>query len=467
MKTIIGKEQAPPLPLRHPTWQSYTNGNFVSELLVQDDCLWAVTGGGVVRWDRNTDEYVKYTTVHGLASNVVSGLCQDQAGTLWFGTYDSGLCALDKEGHWTYFSAQRPFDSNRIQAIYLTAEDTLWVSTPHSVYQLDRQGEWQRHDFASVVTIYQGRDGALWFGLFEGGVLRLTGDGTLTRYNHEDTLGEGITVYAIYQADDDALWFGGYESGIRRMDKAGHWSQVREGETDCYGVTSIAQAADGSMWFGCFDRLLCRRSNDVWEQIGLFDEHDQYAALRSVNLQRVGTMLWLGLWGEGIVRIEANGDVLRYVTANEITTNAIWMIAQSADGTLWFGTQGHGLNQLSATGVWTRYTERDGLISKRILAICPSSDGTLWLGMAAKHGSDHAAIQQLDTNGRLQTITDAPTSLRGSVTAIAQRFDGSLWFGIGKERESSGGVYCLHADGSWETVFASSALAEDDRRSSE
>ncbi|MEZ4869329.1 MAG: two-component regulator propeller domain-containing protein [Caldilineaceae bacterium] len=465
MKTIIGKEQAPPLPRHHSTWKSYTNGNFVHALLVQDECIWAATSGGVVRWDRRTNEYIKYTTQFGLASNAVSGLCQDQTGTLWFGTYDSGLCALDQEGHWTYFAVNRPFDSNRIQALYLTREDTLWVSTPHSVYQLDTQGEWQQHDFASVVAIYQSRDGALWFGLFEGGMVRLAADGTVTRYNHADMLGEGITVYATYQTADDALWFGGYESGIRRMDKAGHWSQVLEGETDWYGVTSIAQAVDGSMWFGRFDRLLCRRDNDAWEQIGLFDGHDRYAALPGVTLQRVGTTLWLGLWGEGIVRIEADGDALRYVTADPITANAIGAITQSADGDLWFGTNGQGLNRLRAGGAWTTYTERAGLVSQRILAICPSRDGTLWVGMAAKPGSDQTVIQQLDGEGRWQTVANAPISRNGSVTTIAQRFDGSLWFGMGKE--GAGGVYCLHPDGRWERVFAASAFAGDDRRSSE
>lgn len=471
MKTIIGKEQVPLVPLRHPTWRDYTNGNFVRELFVQDDCIWAATGGGMVRWNRSTNEYVKYTTAHGLASNAVSGLCQDQAGTLWVGTYDSGLCALTQEGHWTYFPMNRPFDSNRIQTLYLTADDTLWVSTPHSVYQLDAQGEWQRHDFASglasVMAIYQSRDGALWFGLFEGGVLRVANDGTVTRCNHADTLGEGTTVYAIYQADDDSLWFGGYESGIRRMDKDGHWSQVREGETDWYGVTSIAQAADGSMWFGSFDRLLCRRSNDAWDQIGLFDEHDQHVALPSVHLHRVGTALWLGLWGEGILRIEADGDARRYITADKITANEIGVIAQSADGDLWVGTKGHGLNQLSATGAWTTYTEREGLASNRILAICPSNDGTRWLGMEARRGSDPATIQQLDTNGSLQTIADAPTSLNGSVTTIAQRFDGSLWFGMEKTREADGGVYCLHPDGRWESVLPASAIAQQTLGSSD
>ena len=45
----------------HPQWTSHTNGNFVTDLLVQGDIVWAATSGGVVRWDTRTGDYVKVT----------------------------------------------------------------------------------------------------------------------------------------------------------------------------------------------------------------------------------------------------------------------------------------------------------------------------------------------------------------------------------------------------------------------
>lgn len=318
MKIIIDKGGTYPLPLLLAKRYGETKETFIHALLVLEDAIWVATNKGVGRWTRSTGDYVRYTTAHGLASNEVSGVGRRDDGALWVSTYDNGLCALSRNGHWTYFTENDPFDSKRIQALCHTADDSLWMSTPESVYQLDPQGAWRRHEFAGVVNIYQSRDGVLWFGLFENGVMRLARDGALTHFNQADRLGDGITVYAIYQTDDDALWFGGYESGVRRLDTDGHWAPVLEGDIDWYGVTSIGQEADGTMWFGRFDRLLCLDNDGTWRQINLVDEQGKASALPSVKIQRVDDALWVGLWGEAILQITQDDEVICYLTNDQL-----------------------------------------------------------------------------------------------------------------------------------------------------
>ncbi len=203
------------------------------------------------------------------------------------------------------------------------------------------------------------------------------------------------------------------------------------------------------MWFGRFDRLLCRRGNDVWEQIGLFDEHDQFAALPSVNLQCVGTTLWLGLWGDGILQIEADGDMVRYVTADTITANAIGVITQNADGTMWFGTKGHGLNRLTTRGAWTTYTARDGLVSNRILAICPSR---VWFASA------HNQLWRLDGAGQWTEIA-LPTDFDGEVTALCGGADGMIWLGSRAYLGTTYGLLRLDPNQQWQRFDTDDGLA--------
>jgi hypothetical protein len=78
-------EQALRRPL-HPDWTSFTNANFVTDLLVDGDAVWAATAGGVVRWDTRTGEYIKLTAEHGLAGNSVWSIAVGPDGSLWFGT---------------------------------------------------------------------------------------------------------------------------------------------------------------------------------------------------------------------------------------------------------------------------------------------------------------------------------------------------------------------------------------------
>lgn len=318
MKIIIDKEDASPIPFLLLQRHGHTKDTVVHALLVLEDAIWVATNKGIGRWNRSTGDYVRYTTAHGLASNEVSGVGRRNDGALWVSTYDNGLCALSRNGHWTYFTENDPFDSKRIQALCHTADDSLWMSTLGSVYQLDPQGAWRRHEFAGVVNIYQSRDGALWFGLFENGVMRLARDGALTHFDQADMLGDGITVYAIYQAADDALWFGGYESGVRRLDTDGHWAPVLEGDTDWYGVTSIGQEGDGTIWFGRFDRLLCLDNDGTWRQISLFDEQGKASALPGVKIQRVGDTLWVGVWGEAILEVTQDDAVICYLSDEQL-----------------------------------------------------------------------------------------------------------------------------------------------------
>jgi len=67
-------------------WTAYTNGNEVNALLVEGDYVWAATQGGVVRWDRTDGSHVKYTTIDGLADNLVNAVATDNAGHKWFAT---------------------------------------------------------------------------------------------------------------------------------------------------------------------------------------------------------------------------------------------------------------------------------------------------------------------------------------------------------------------------------------------
>ena len=52
-------------------WRIYTQANQVRDLAVDGDYLWVATPGGAIRWDRTDETYLKYTSMNGLAENVV------------------------------------------------------------------------------------------------------------------------------------------------------------------------------------------------------------------------------------------------------------------------------------------------------------------------------------------------------------------------------------------------------------
>ena len=78
----------------HSEWKAFTSMRNLSRLLVDDTYVWALTSGGVLRFDRATKTYDRFTRLDGLPGNDVSSLTVDDNGNLWFGTRFQGLSRL-------------------------------------------------------------------------------------------------------------------------------------------------------------------------------------------------------------------------------------------------------------------------------------------------------------------------------------------------------------------------------------
>jgi ligand-binding sensor domain-containing protein len=109
-------------------WHNYTNGNSVRGLAVEGNAVWAATEGGVVRWNRADDTYVKCTTTDGLARNAVFAVTVDGAGHKWFGTDYGGVSEYDGSTWTTYTTADR-LASDWVRAIAIDGTGHKWFGT--------------------------------------------------------------------------------------------------------------------------------------------------------------------------------------------------------------------------------------------------------------------------------------------------------------------------------------------------
>ena len=78
-------------------WSAYTSMREASKLFIGDDFVWVATSGGVLRYDRTSQTFVRFTRLNGLPSNEVSCMNMDEQGNMWFGTRYAGLGRLRKE----------------------------------------------------------------------------------------------------------------------------------------------------------------------------------------------------------------------------------------------------------------------------------------------------------------------------------------------------------------------------------
>jgi len=435
---IVGTPVEPELPKLHPEWTSYTNGNYVNDLLVLGDTIWAATNGGVVRWDIDDNSYVKYTREYGLADNNVTSVVQSTDGTLWFGT-GSGVSRLDDNNHWTTFTTDNGLVANDILDIVQSTDGTLWFNTSHGISRLDTSGRWttftseNRLAGKEVMSVVGNVGDSLWFNTNDG-VSRLDTTNLWTTFTITDGLVSNA-VGTIIQSTDGSLWFGG-SSGVSQLSTDGQWSTftskdglVDDGRTH---ITAIIQSADGALWFGA------------------------------------GTGLPFDEYGE-VNRLNKDGRWTTLTHEDGLANNNIQAIAEGSDGSLWFGTRGGGISRLDHSGLWTTYTTKDGLAGNSISTIFQSTDGLLWFGIGQplRYFRGGSGVSRLVIDGRWTTLTTKDGLVNNNVNSIIQSTDGALWFGTFEIKSASeglisvGGVSRLDIDGTWTTFTTKDGLADN------
>lgn len=249
--------------------------------------LWVGTSAGVLEIDLSTRKVRKtFTRASGLANEYVFAVGIDKDGYKWFGT-NAGGASRYRDGKWkTYF----PMHGLADYWVYAFADDHkggLWIGTWAGANRVDLRtmkfttyvkeliNEWvygiavdnrNRVWFGTEggVSMFDGKAWRSWThkdGLGAANVENLsassnTGLGTRSRHDLGVLSAEGASTYnpnyvfAIHVAPDQAIWAGTWGGGVARFDGR-RWKNytVRDGLAGNI-VYSIAQEADGTLWFG-------------------------------------------------------------------------------------------------------------------------------------------------------------------------------------------------------------------------
>lgn len=448
---------------RRPLWQSLSNANWISDIAIDGDYVWAATGGGVVRWDRAGGSYVKYTTADGLLDNVVYCVAVDQAGQKWFGT-SYGVSYYDDTLWHSYTEATteagQTIPLDHVLAIAVDAEGTKWMGFAWGVAAFD-DARWQvwteadglPHSAVTGIAIDGRRK---WFSTRGGGVLELR-NGQWTQYSvargglASDQV-EGVVAAA------GRVWCSTW-AGVAVYDGSG-WQTYRDGGEGVVpeaGAAAIAADAQGRLWVGG-DGSVAVLSGGEWQAPAGIDALPA-GEVRTIAFDAAG-YAWLGTAGAGLLQGSRRGwvqhrldeplpgDEVLAVTVDH--TGAVWLgtiagaarrdddgwvsllpgepvaaIAEDPQGTMWLGTQGRGAYSLSGE-VWTSYTTASGLADDHVYAFAFDAQGNTWVGT-------EGGLSCLAPDGALTTDRNRPGGLGPRagkrVRSLLVDHQGNLWVG--------------------------------------
>lgn len=233
-----------------PVWTRWHPDQYT--LAEDSESLWIGAAGGVIRWNKATQRYRRYSRLNGLPQQNVYAVAVDGAGNRWFGG-DGGLSRLDAANQWRHFtSANSGLYNNLVDGLAVADDTTLWLSHGLPAGPVSRRspdGTWRAYpnlaaavvlDYAQILTTHNPNPlwavagSEVWVGywVYNG-----------VQWINRTPVNGSAQPKALVVADNQQLW--ALDGSVRSWDGA-TWTDVAAGRT----YTALAVGPDQTLWGG-------------------------------------------------------------------------------------------------------------------------------------------------------------------------------------------------------------------------
>ena len=369
--------------------------------------------GPVAEKTRYNEAFQRFGVSDGLANNLVFGVAQDKYGFLW-ATTRNGISKFDGSD----FTVYRPVPPGAKRQVA-------------QFYQ----------------TIYQSRDGSLWFCSWGNGLLRLDiATEQFTFFVHDDSKPDSIAGNNVWFAFEDRggmMWVSS-AGGLSRLDpKTGKATVYRHDPKQPDSLanpspTQVVQDKDGMLWVGTYGGGLDRLDPAT----GKFSHyrHDE----RNPNSLANDSVEGLYLDDDGTLWIATDGGLNHFDPKSgrfilfqhdpndpgSLSNNAVLKVMRDSRGQLWTSNWGGGVQRMDPkTGKFIHYRYSPGdplsVASNLTEYMIEAQDHAFWIptfnGLVRydeESGRFHSSLQQTGLTA---------TSGRMLVSGMAQDRRGRLW----------------------------------------
>jgi len=330
-------------------------------------------------------------SAQGLESDAVTSMLQDREGSVWIGMWGGGVARWIGYGEWTSWTKYEGLVNSLIWAIRRHPSGELWVGTDNGLVEFKGNVPAKTWNTANGLPGNKARalemepGGAIWVGMSPGGLARLNpGTGTISRFGITAGIADD-RVIAVHR-DAAGYLYVATATGLFRSTAAPEIRRFEEvALPNARPQTMFFRFWEdhaGKLWVGSTNGLYCRDSQGQWTRFTTAD------GLKSNAVTHVAEAddgsVWFGYREPlGLSRMwfaDGSLHILHFSQKDGLGADYIVFLGLDAGRNLWVGTD-DGVD-VRIDGRWVHHDRNDGLVWNDCAAnaFLPDDDGGVWIG---------------------------------------------------------------------------------------
>ena len=396
----------------------------------KEDNIWVITHstGTYIyikkenRWYTSLTELMRARGFENVPDDIlVWEVCYDAKGLLWVATDHLGVLVLDfGNKEWRQFTNVKGDDTSlpdiTIKHLYLDQLGRMWLASYKNGVAMcaEALSNFKSLAIGDINTMTEDKQGYYWLGRNDGGIIKMDPK-TLEPVETFTKQSLGVPsdiIVGSYASKDGSLWFGTYEGGLLQY-KNGVWKNYRASDPGSAFMTNniwgITEDLWGNIWVGVLGGGAVRIDKHTGQQRSFTTEN---SVLNTVWTNSISTASngWILLGNSEYYALIHPGNFkvingtfpqdnsLKAITVSTATTQAVW----DSRGLLWQCSPSGVVIYDRKTGQKTLLDMKSGLYGSNAVSVTEDTRHTMWV--ATDHGLSNITPQKQEDGSWTFTI---------------------------------------------------------------
>ena len=378
----------------------------------KDDNIWVITHstGTYIymkhekRWYTSLTELMRAQGFQNVPDDIVVWeVCYDAKGFLWVASDHLGALVLDfKNKEWRQFTNVKGDETSlpdiTLKHLYLDQLGRMWIATYKNGVAMcsEAMSNFTSLAVGDINAICEDKDGYYWLGLNSGGIVKMD---PKTREPVEKFTKQSLgvpsdVIVGSYAARDGSLWFGTWEGGLLKY-KDGQWKNFRASDQGSQlktnNIWGVTEDRWGNIWAGVLGGGAVRIDKNTGAQRAVTSDNSVLKTVWTNSISTahngwlvLGNSEYYALINPGNFKV-INGTLpqeqdIKAITVSTATNQAV----MDSRGLLWLVSPSGVVIYDMKTGQKTLLDMKSGLHGSNALAVTEDTRHTMWV--ATDHG---------------------------------------------------------------------------------